>query len=100
MEELIGERERLSTVSGITPESYKKAIRAAQDEAAALYNDLDNVLAQAVKAFAAQEPDLRDVLARVNQLPKDVRAAFERRYQGKPTSRFRSAYIRRYGLPH
>lgn len=83
MQQLNGRSGGALPASGIMPVSFEEAVSAVQDDAAAFFNELNDVLAKIVQAFARQEPDLRDALTLVDQLAEQLRHAFDVRYHGR-----------------
>lgn len=72
-----------STGSAAPPRSLDEAISSMQDEAALLFNRLNDVLSATVSEYGRQEPSVRATLDRIQTLADDLRAAFRERYQNK-----------------
>lgn len=65
------------------PRSLDEAISSMQDEAALIFNRLNDALSATVSEYARQEPSVRATLERIQTLADDLRDAFRERYQNK-----------------
>lgn len=85
MEDVVGRPNGNTTSIGSVapPRSLDEVISSMQDEAALLFNRLNDALSTTVSEYARQEPSVRATLDRIQTLADDLRDAFRARYQHK-----------------